>query len=91
MDQNQQELRRAAAQAFAQSLGQLEKTLQPSEEAAMKMGDRPAQTLYPDRLEPANPAAASLDLDIETLEAAAADIERFIQARTGAEPSVSET
>ncbi|HEY9639884.1 MAG TPA: hypothetical protein V6C57_05340 [Coleofasciculaceae cyanobacterium] len=70
MDQNQRDLRRAAAQSFLQSLGQLEETLQPSEAAVEPSDHAPAS--------PQQTASPS-SLDITALEAAAADIEQFIQ------------
>jgi hypothetical protein len=74
MDQNQQELRHAAAQSFLQSLGQLEEALQPSEAAVV--GDRPAESPQ----HPILPSPSNMeDLNLEALEAAAADIEQFIQ------------
>jgi hypothetical protein len=82
MDQNQRELRRAAAQSFLQALGQLEETLQPSE-AALE-GDRAADSQR-SLLPPSS-------LNVEALEAAAADIEEFIQTRTGhSRPASPET
>lgn len=78
MDQNQRELRQAAAQAFMESLNQLGKNLQPSE------ADKQAKT--PPNANPAKPQPTQPNplpdnsIDLQALEAAAADIEQFMQA-----------
>ncbi|HEY9698443.1 MAG TPA: hypothetical protein V6D10_14355 [Trichocoleus sp.] len=84
MDQHQQELRRAALEAFMASLEQLEDAMESSH---LETADV-LPTL--DRALPkTEPLAASnldaLNLDALALEAAAADIEQFIQAKKAEE------
>ncbi|MBI4784974.1 MAG: hypothetical protein HY785_27265 [Oscillatoriophycideae cyanobacterium NC_groundwater_1537_Pr4_S-0.65um_50_18] len=76
MDQHQQELRRIANQAFMQSLGQLKESLNLSE-----TGDLSETEKLPDQ-KPSDKAAHSPQpsLDLEALEAAAADIEQAMQS-----------
>lgn len=76
MEQQQKELRRAAAQAFAESLDQLQKTLQadskpPVTTPAQPENKAPAPS---NNSAPTRPALAEW-------EAAVADIEQFIEAR----------
>ncbi|HEY9750101.1 MAG TPA: hypothetical protein V6C63_15555 [Allocoleopsis sp.] len=74
MEQQQKELRRAAAQAFAESLDQLQKTLQESKPPVAA----PAQP------EPPTPTMGNSASALPTLadwEAAVADIEQFIETR----------
>jgi len=66
MDQQQQELRHAAAQAFMESLEQLQVTLQQSD------GHPPRQPSAPPK-----PQAAPIDLNM--FEQAIADIDEFMQ------------
>ncbi len=70
MNQRQQELRRAAAEAFAQSLDHLSKTLNEQPET-------PPEPTVP---KPAPPRAKKA-FDLADLEAAAADIEQFMESR----------
>lgn len=67
MDQCQQELRRAAAKAFRESLDQLEETFQPAQPPANSVRKQPQSD---------SPAAC---FDMESFEQAVADIEQFIQ------------
>jgi len=76
MEQHQNELRRAAARAFAESLDQLQKTLQAESKPAVVT---PAQAENPAPVTssnsgPTRPALAEW-------EAAVADIEQFIETR----------
>ncbi len=70
MNQRQQNLRHAAAQAFIESLDQLQETLQTPEHSPVqpqKDGHLPAK---------AHPEA---EFDLESFEQAVADIEEFIE------------
>ncbi|MBD1861940.1 MULTISPECIES: hypothetical protein [Trichocoleus] len=78
MEQHQNEVRRAAAQAFAESLDQLQKTLQAE--------GRPPTTAQPqpEKMAPvsnSNSKAAPTRPALADWEAAVADIEQFIEAR----------
>ncbi len=70
MDQSQRELRQAAAEAFMESLDQLQETLQSSPEP-------------PAIVAPVNPEqprkTSSSQFDLDTFEQAVADIEEFIE------------
>jgi len=82
MDQTQQELRRAAAQAFMESLEQLEKSLTPLKDDSGKA----AETVLPPVLPPPEfkePPVAPKAMTVQELEAAAADIEQFIKEKEG--------
>lgn len=93
MDHSQRELRRAAAQAFMQSLGQLEQNFQVEPQEAKPEQQEPVhratQPLLPHpEAHPAPTARVKApDLNVEALEAAAADIEQFIQSRNAARPT----
>jgi hypothetical protein len=77
MEQSQNEVRRAAAAAFKQSLNQLEQQLQTA--PAAELADEP--TVNPSDL--ALPLAESLPpIDLQALEDAAADIERLMRSKT---------
>jgi histidinol dehydrogenase len=65
MDQQQRDLRRAAAKAFMESLNKLQETLSEAELAPPEQ-----ETIIPDAISP--------DM-LEQLEQAVADIERFMQ------------
>ena len=69
MEQSQNEVRRAAAAAFKQSLNQLEQQLQT--DTAAELADEPASPLA----EPLPP------IDLQALEDAAADIERLMRSK----------
>jgi hypothetical protein len=76
MEQQQNDLRRAAAQAFAESLDQLQKTLQADGRppvAAIAQPENPAPA-------PSSNAAPTRPVLAEW-EAAVADIEQFIETR----------
>ncbi len=73
MDNHQRSLRRAANQAFIESLEQLAVTLQ-QEEQQLKSLDEPQS---PDVTTSAPP------IDLQMLEEAAADIEQFMQTLQG--------
>ncbi|HEY9631637.1 MAG TPA: hypothetical protein V6C84_30465 [Coleofasciculaceae cyanobacterium] len=76
MDQHQQEFRRIANQAFMESLGQLEETLNLSETADLSETEK-----LPDQKPPDKAAhSPQLSLDLAALEAAAADIEQAMQS-----------
>lgn len=66
MDHRQQELRRAAAQDFLDSLHQLEDTFKPGDDEI----NHPAPPVQP---------PPPMDERLKAIEAAAADIERFLQ------------
>lgn len=75
MEQQQKELRRAAAQAFAESLDQLQKTLQ---------ADSKPPVAAPAQPEPTTSTTGNTASALPTLadwEAAVADIEQFIETR----------
>lgn len=76
MEQHQKELRRAAAQAFAESLNQLQKTLQAESQPPIAAPTQPETTapVPNSNSAPARPALADW-------EAAVADIEQFIETR----------
>lgn len=78
MNQQQRNLRHAAAEAFIESLDQLQQTLQSAD----------AQSVSPTRVTPAKwtePAnSASVQFDLGSFEQAVADIEQFIQASQAA-------
>jgi hypothetical protein len=69
MDQSQREQRRAANQAFMESLNHLGMSLPVSEELTV----------------PVEPTKPTLPIDLEDLEAAAADIEKYMQTKGGIE------
>jgi len=78
MEQHQNDLRRAAAQAFAESLDQLQKTLQ--------VDGRPPTTAQPQPEKAAPVPNSNLNSTpirpaLADWEAAVADIEQFIEAR----------
>ena len=70
-EQSQNEIRRAAAAAFQQSLNQLEQQLQTF--PAAELADEPALPLAAQPLPP---------IDLQALEDAAADIERLMRSKT---------
>jgi len=76
MEQQQNDLRRAAAQAFAESLDQLQKTLQAESKPAVAAPTQPEHTapVTSSNSVPTRPALAEW-------EAAVADIEQFIETR----------
>ncbi|PSB20642.1 hypothetical protein C7B65_06980 [Phormidesmis priestleyi ULC007] len=75
MDLQQQDARRAAARAFIESLDKLQETLcsdagqvvTPEPEAVEEVVDHPSET--------------PVEINLDTLEQAVADIERFMQAK----------
>ena len=89
MDQNQRELRRAAAKAFQESLDQLGQSFQPGQVKADETHSAAPATQHPPvvqhppakepAIEPETPDPGALDF--EALEAAAADIEQFMQSK----------
>lgn len=94
MDENQQELRHAATEAFMESLDQLSRSLQLDDHDAIQSIQQPNQkpkpkpNQTPNHSSPAVPPAQDLDptdrstgMDIHALEEAAADIEQFMQTR----------
>ncbi len=74
MGQPQYEIRRAAAEAFKQSLDQLQQTLESTQEPSKP---------HPPRREPAPQPTTdrSAKFDLSAWEEAIADIEQFIQQR----------
>jgi hypothetical protein len=72
MNQPQRELRRAAAQAFMESLEQLQTTLQSSENPPRKLVVQPPSGF-------SKPEAAPTAFDLHSFEQAVADIEQFIE------------
>ena len=78
MNQQQRNLRHAAAEAFIESLDQLQQTLQ-STDSQTALPPRSAPVKRP---EPTPPASAQFDLG--SFEQAVADIEQFIQANQAA-------
>jgi len=84
MDQQQRDLRRAAAQAFMQSLEQLQETLQPVDDQMPqpKVQQTSKATVQPVKAVPVEPEVAHPSaFDLSSLEQAVADIEEFIQAK----------
>ena len=89
MNQHQQELRQAAAEAFIESLNQLQETLQvpavvSTSSAAIYSSNHPADPNLVNH--PASSPAerhpkTSGSFDLSSFEQAAADIEQFIQAK----------
>lgn len=73
MDQSQRELRRSAADAFMESLDQLENSLQFRETETAQPTSPPMPNI-----QPKDPDSK---IDVKALEDAAADIEQFIQSR----------
>lgn len=71
MNQRQQDPRYAADRAFAESLNQLQKTLQAADTKA-------AQPVKPDHN---NPDSANGSFDLSSFEQAVADIEAFMETR----------
>lgn len=72
MDPSQQESRQTAAEAFMESLDQLEHSLQEAD-ALPSAGDRSAQSA------PKSHSEHSDRIDVRALEEAAADIEQYMQ------------
>ncbi|XHX78607.1 MAG: hypothetical protein RBJ76_01345 [Stenomitos frigidus ULC029] len=72
MNQRQHDPRYAANRAFAESLNQLQKTLQSTDAKAV-------QSLKPDHNEP--DSANSTSFDLSSFEQAVADIEAFMETR----------
>lgn len=68
MDRSQRELRRAANQAFMESLNHLGMSLPVSEDES-------------ELVTPAEPTKPTLPIDLEDLEAAVADIEKYMQTK----------
>jgi hypothetical protein len=90
MDQSQNELRRAAAAAFTQSLNQLEQQLLKQQLQTPAIAELAETAELPDPAasnlrskKSSRPAAEPLlpPLDLQALEEAAADIEELIQSR----------
>jgi hypothetical protein len=77
MDQQQQDLRRAATEAFMESLQQLQTTLQIAEDESMAESKAPTV----EQAMPSQPEGLPQDLDLSSFEQAAADIEQFIAAK----------
>lgn len=78
MNQQQRNLRHAAAEAFIESLDQLQQTLLPADSQPV-LPTRPTPRKRP---EPVTNASAQFDLG--SFEQAVADIEQFIQANQAA-------
>ena len=78
MDQNQRELRRAAAKAFQASLEQLGQSFQPGQDKTDETHSTESPT--PPRA-PQPPPTQDAAIDVKALEEAAADIEQFMQSR----------
>ena len=76
MDQQQQELRRAAARAFLDSLDQLQETLKPVN------GQAAPAIVQPEAKKQKLPNSGSrTPIDLSSFEQAAADIEQFMMNR----------
>jgi hypothetical protein len=78
MDLHQRELRRAAAEAFIESLDKLQETLcsaenQPNPPAPEAIAQPPAKA--------PEPSKPPIEINLDTLEQAVADIEQFMQAK----------
>lgn len=73
MDQCQQDLRRAAARAFVESLEQLHETFQKPDEHPAKAENHP--------LAPPPPPVSSSCFDLNSFEQAVADIEQFMNQK----------
>ena len=79
MDQSQEE-RQAAAEAFIESLNQLENLQSAESDGSSACAGQPASPI-PDRpIQPYQPPKAA-SISLNALEDAAADIEQFMQAR----------
>lgn len=90
MEENQQKLRRAAAEAFMESLEALGHTLQSCEHEQTAPNSTPESTSEP------APAHHSLlqcttSVTVEELESAAADIEQFMQTQHSPTPTTPHT
>lgn len=81
MDQSQQELRRAAAKAFQESLEQLGQSLKAENEANEANGIAPV--VVPNQQSHSLPAQPAKEptIDVKALEEAAADIEEFMRSK----------
>lgn len=82
MNHSQQELRCAAAQAFIESLDQLDQRLSPAADSIDTSSDRVGSSLpgtNPSTAQPPPPSSRSIS--VHELEAAVADIEQFTRAR----------
>lgn len=103
MDKHRRDLRRAAAQAFLESLDQLQDTLTPAPHplppppapkpepppAVLKPPRELSIPLETARIDRPHEPLRSCEFDLTELEQAAADIEQFIQSRHF-EPEVDE-
>lgn len=76
MSQQERELRRAAAQAFMESLDQLQQTLEPSES--------PPKPAYSSQRTVKSPSIWAFDLN--SFEDAIADIDQFIEQSQNSDP-----
>jgi hypothetical protein len=81
MDQHQQDLRRAAAQAFMESLDQLQETLCPAEAETAECSEDDIPTVIEFMELPLSDEDDALDF-----EQAVADIDRFMQSQQGDPP-----
>lgn len=80
MNHQPNELRQAATQAFQESLDQLQETLKLEEGVAQPAEPTPTVKLRQSKPKP------ELSFDLETLEQAVADIEKFLEQKQ-AEPT----
>lgn len=75
MDQNQRELRRAASEAFMESLEQLQETLKPNDYLPAELSKTGSRSSS----ENGHSNHTSPSFDLTLFEQAAADIEQFLQ------------
>lgn len=76
MDRSQQDMRRAAARAFMESLDQLQDVLGPEE------SHKPSPTPPAPQKRPSPPKATSPQIDLDAWDQAVADIEAFMQEKS---------
>jgi hypothetical protein len=79
LDQDQRELRRAAAKDFIEALDQLQERLQSADSQPV----RPVKTPAPKPVEPE--MSQALPFDLHAFEQAVADIEEYIQQKQTAD------
>ena len=75
MDLQQQDVRRAAAKAFIESLNKLQETLCSEAGQAVTPEPKPVEKVA------ASPVESPIEINLDTLEQAVADIEQFMQSK----------
>ncbi len=81
MGQQQQEVRRAAAEAFIESLEQLQQTFAPEDKTAIPTIDQ-YEPDQPEDLADQSSNHTLSDFDLSSFEEAIADLEQFIEQRS---------